>query len=106
MFCNVLQLTNGSLGRALNRQGDTTFSEKRGKYAPGNKKSEEDIDTVREHISSFPRYSSHYCRKDNQDVKYLPQQLNLAIMYRMYTDDCHQRHLKPVRETLSLSNDL
>ena len=46
MFCNVQQVTNGSLGRALNRQGDTTFSEKRGKNAPGNKKSEEYIDTV------------------------------------------------------------
>ena len=96
MFSNVLQLSNGSLGRALKREADESFSEKRGKKSPANKKSEVDVDLVREHISSYPQYISHYCRKDNQHVKYLPQTLNLALMHRMYSADCSQRKVKPV----------
>jgi len=102
MFYNVLELTNVSVGRALNRQliRNSARNMVSMPIAAGNNKSKEDTDRVREHIRSFLCYSSHYCKKDNQDIKYLAQQLNLAIMYRMYTDDCHQRHLKAVSETL------
>jgi len=99
MFCNTLQLSNGALGRALKRDGDESFSERRGKHAPAHKTSDEDVECIRRHINSFPNYMSHYCRKDSPDARYLSQNLNLALMYRMYMDDCHQQGKPPVSES-------
>ncbi|XP_077278819.1 uncharacterized protein LOC143906548 [Temnothorax americanus] len=42
---------------------------------------------VRNFINRFPKYESHYGRSDSEK-KYLNSNLNLAIMYRMYKDDC------------------
>ena len=64
-----------------------SFQERRGKKEPANKTCQTDVEAVKAHIKSFPHYVSHYCRKQNQDVKYLPQNLNLSLMYPMYKND-------------------
>jgi len=98
MFCKTIQISNGCLDRTLKREingsvGDDEsevsggFEERRGKKEPANKSAKKDIDAVIEHINSFPHYISHYCRRDSQGAKYLPQYLNLALMYRMYKED-------------------
>ena len=39
---------------------------------------------VTNHINAFPRMESHYCRTSSK-CQYLSSDLNLSIMYRMYT---------------------
>ena len=73
------------------------FEERCGK-GPKNKTAKQDIDLVKKHINSFPQYISHYCRCDTQHVKYLPQNLNLAMMYRMYKTDTGTE--RPVSENV------
>ena len=111
MFCKTIQISNGCLDRTLKRESDGSvdddklevsgsfspvlsskppvggFEERRGKKEPANKTVREYVEAVIKHINSFPQYISHYCRKDSPGVKYLPQYLNLALMYRMYKED-------------------
>jgi hypothetical protein len=42
---------------------------------------------IRNHITSFQPLPSHYSRKNTTKL-YLPSDLNLAQMYRMYTEEC------------------
>lgn len=44
------------------------------------------INLVKEHINSFPKVESHYCRRDSSKL-YLSSDLNKAVMYRLYTDN-------------------
>lgn len=46
--------------------------------------SEEIKERIREHIQSFPRRQSHYSRRDNDRRNYLPENLSIAEMYRLY----------------------
>lgn len=57
--------------------------DKRTSHNALNKTSTTNIDFVKEHINSFPRVESHYCRKDTSKL-YLPSDLNKAKMYRLY----------------------
>lgn len=41
---------------------------------------------VREHIESFPCRESHYSRQDNLKRRYLPENLSIARMYRLYLE--------------------
>ena len=41
---------------------------------------------VKDHISSFPVYQSHYSRRDNINRVYLGEDLNIAKMHRLYTE--------------------
>ena len=41
---------------------------------------------VREHITSFPSQESHYSRHDNKKRRYLPENLSIARMYRLYLE--------------------
>lgn len=41
---------------------------------------------VREHISSFPCWESHYSRSDNRGHKYLPDGLSIARVHRLYVE--------------------
>lgn len=47
-------------------------------------------DKIISHISSFPKYFSHYTRNQT-NLKYLNADLNLAKMYRLYKEKA-QRH--------------
>ena len=41
---------------------------------------------IRAHISSFPCQESHYSRSDNRKRKYLPENLSIARMHRLYLE--------------------
>lgn len=41
---------------------------------------------IAEHIKSFPKYTSHYSRKDNIKHEYLSPNLNAAKMHKMYLE--------------------
>lgn len=54
----------------------------------------ETIQLVKEHIDSFPRIESHYCRRDSQKQYLLPD-LNISKMYRLYKHDfCVQKNVQ------------
>ena len=54
---------------------------------------------VRNHINSFPRLPSHYCR-NNINKEYLEGCLNISKMYRMYLEKCDEVGEEPVKQHL------
>jgi len=62
----------------------TPAASKTGKHTK-HKMSDADIKAVREHISSFPRVESHYCRAKSQK-EYLEAGLNISRMYNLFVD--------------------
>lgn len=41
---------------------------------------------VQTHIKSFPSRSSHYSRHDNNNIRYLPSELSVSKMYKLYLE--------------------
>lgn len=82
----TLQINEGRLAVALDKHKNCdTYADLRGKFSGGrNAFPPEKIDEIRRHISSFPKYVSHYTRNQT-DSKYLNANLTLAEMYRLYT---------------------
>ena len=67
-FLAIHGISNGRLERALKPQADlggSPHNDQRGHHLPPNKTTEESLALVWEHISSFPKYKSHYSRWDN-----------------------------------------
>ena len=60
---------------------------------------EDQKDFVREHIQSFPRIESHYCRK-NTNKEYLESSLTLQKMYDMYCVKCEEQNKSPVKQSM------
>ena len=52
-------------------------------HSPPTKYKPDVLDGVRDHINSFPRIASHYCRS-NTKREYLESSLNLSKMYKLY----------------------
>lgn len=60
-----------------------------------NKTTEAQTDHVKNHIGSFPKMESHYCRKNFKKL-YLAPDLNVTTMYRLYRDIyCSNTKIKP-----------
>ncbi|XP_041982815.1 uncharacterized protein LOC121739498 isoform X3 [Aricia agestis] len=60
----------------------------RGKHAINGRRLPEAVkDGVRDHINSYPKKESHYCRASTSKT-YLDGDLNLCMMYRQYKDWC------------------
>ncbi|XP_039297731.1 uncharacterized protein LOC120354498 [Nilaparvata lugens] len=70
----------------------------RGKQSPAIKKSDDIRKSVIEHINSFPRVPSHYCRKDSKK-EYLTSDLNISKMYQMYLENCKSNNIIPEKES-------
>ena len=69
----------------------------RGRHTPYNKTSDELLEAVRRHISSFPAVESHYVRA-NTSRKFLGSELNIRKMYHLYLDECKSQQRKFVGE--------
>lgn len=92
----TLQINQKRIALALNKEKFfDSFADCRGKFSGGSnafpvfKRVE-----VRAHISSFPKYISHYTRSQT-NAKYLNSNLNLAKMYDLYKTDAEN----PVSES-------
>lgn len=57
--------------------------DKRGRNTPGNKRSNDDIKILINHLNKLPSYESHYYRKETSK-KYLPSHCTLKLAYDMY----------------------
>ena len=60
--------------------------------------SDESRQCVRDHISSFPRYTSHYSRRDNPNRRYLQGVSSVSEMYSMYVSQCTDSSTVAVKE--------
>lgn len=69
------------------REGITAPPDRRGKHGSRpNKIPGEIIRLVDEHIRSFPKRSSHYSREKNDGKYYLPSDLNVLKMHKLYLE--------------------
>ena len=88
-FLRIHGVSAGRVDRALKVQcksGGVPHMDQRGKHVLANKTSEEDIRQVKEHISSFPQYQSHYNRSQSPHRMYLSPELTIAKMYSLYKE--------------------
>ena len=66
-FLRIHAISNGRLDRALKAQsesGGSLHNDQRGSHPPPNKTTEESLAFVKEQISTFPKYKSHYSVAD------------------------------------------
>ena len=98
VFLATLGISNGRLSRALNshvQAGDLTpVADNRGRHAPANKTPADQIENVRQHIGSFPTYSS----EDAPNERFLSPTLSLSMMYRLYLKECEDSGREPVKQ--------
>ena len=65
-----------------------------------NRKSEEQRNMVRTHISSFPAEKSHHSRARNNSRMYLSPTLSIASMHTDYKRECAESNKKPVSDSM------
>uniref|UniRef100_A0A6P7F3E6 Uncharacterized protein LOC114324751 n=1 Tax=Diabrotica virgifera virgifera TaxID=50390 RepID=A0A6P7F3E6_DIAVI len=75
--------------------------DKRGKHTNRpNKHSEEQIESVKTHIESIPKYQSHYSRAKNIKKEYLNCDMTITGLYTdFYVPWCRERNITPVKES-------
>ncbi|XP_046684566.1 uncharacterized protein LOC124370321 [Homalodisca vitripennis] len=101
-FLGTFQISNGRASRALKKvtDGKEPGSDLRGKQVSVNKTDEGRLKILRDHISSFPSYESHYTRSHNPNRKYLPESLNIREMYNLYKNHCYTLNTQPLSESM------
>lgn len=83
-FFTCLQINSKRVYRAINTtQSNSTAKDNRGRGPSKNKTNERDKGYVNDFISKFPKYKSHYGRKDS-DKDYLAPNLNIRKIYKEY----------------------
>jgi hypothetical protein len=104
---DTFNISEGRLARALKK--DVPGEDLRGKSENSRRKTEESlIIAVKEHIQSFPAFSSHYTRCHNPHRKYLSPDLNIRKMYNLYLEKCENDKQQHVNEWIyrkSFKND-
>lgn len=88
MFKSTFAISNNFISTVLKKCDNNGFTgeEARGKHGKQKKTDEKLINSVIQHINSFPRIESHYCRARTKK-EYLEGGLNLSMMYRMYEEE-------------------
>ena len=100
-FRSIFAVSDGRINRALKAQSEASgapHTDRRGHHEPKNKISDQRKGFVREHIESFPKYRSHYSRKDNPNRSYLSPTLSIAKMFELYRIKCSEAEVEPVSE--------
>lgn len=85
-FLCTLGIGERTVQYTLERQGNNSMTDRRGRKKGYSKFSQEDKEYIRENIRSFPTVSSHYCRKNTQR-RYLSKDLSIAKMYELYQEN-------------------
>lgn len=84
-FCNIFQITKRRVATLveLKKGGNIQYVETRGNKVKHRKFTEGDEKTVIDHVNSFPRQESHYCR-EKTDCEFLSQDLNISKMFAAF----------------------
>lgn len=86
----TLQINKNRIRVALDQMKNNIIHDRRGQSSGGrNAIDEERIQKIKQHISSFPTYISHYCRNQTNS-KFLHPDLNLNKMYKLYKETTNQ----------------
>lgn len=98
-FLDTLDLGQDVVYSTLNRLNPTgTLSpSKQGKHGKQPTVDSDVLQSIRDHINLFPTLESHYNRK-HSSKKYLPADLSLSGMYRLYKEKCRDDHVKAAKE--------
>ena len=89
-FCNTLGINERCVRTTLKKVSETgTIMRDRRGYHNNHATVIEREKAVIEHIKMFKTVESHYVRK-NVKYEYLPQELNIKAMHRMYIEWCEQ----------------
>jgi len=98
-FCTTFSISHRVVNLCIKNIGDNGLfvgKDNRTNHKALNKTPISALNLVKEHINSFPKVESHYCRRDFSKL-YLSSDLNKALMYRTYTDHfCKERNISPV----------
>ena len=100
-FLQVLGISQGRLQRCIERKTKNSgvgLTDRRGRHSPFNKTADDKMQFVKDHIKSFPKYHSHYSRKQNPNKQYLSPSLDLAKMYKLYKAKCEELAYHAVSE--------
>ena len=101
IFLRTLNISNGRVDRALKakvKANGSPVMDEHGHHEPANKTKEEDLEFVKKHIESFPKYRSHYSRQDNPNRQYLSSKLCVSKMYELYVAKCEEAGCNRVSE--------
>ncbi|XP_050301041.1 uncharacterized protein LOC126739410 [Anthonomus grandis grandis] len=79
------------------KESGVVQTDQRGRHVPSNKIDDESLNLAKQHINSFPKFVSHYTRKDNPNRKYLSPELNVTKMYKLYKEFCHEKEARPLK---------
>lgn len=87
-FCKTLDISLRTVQAFMhNRKAAGILScvedDRRGKHTPQNKTPEWQLQLIRQHINTYPRMESHYCRKTTQR-QYLDSGLSTTKMYEQF----------------------
>lgn len=89
-FLKTLKIDECRVKLALRKKCCDEYIDERGKFSGGhNKMSFQKREEVFVHIESFPKYTSHYCRKVTS-AKFLGNDLTLTKMYELYESSHEQ----------------
>uniref|UniRef100_A0A6P7GN78 Uncharacterized protein LOC114344462 n=1 Tax=Diabrotica virgifera virgifera TaxID=50390 RepID=A0A6P7GN78_DIAVI len=98
-FCGTFAISHRvveNCANGMSANGLYIGRDKRIGVKPPNVTPSDTIQLVKDHIDSFPRIESHYCRRDSQK-QYLSPDLNISKMYRLYKNDfCMQKNVQAV----------
>ena len=94
-FLSTLDISEKMIRTLVLKTSDSGAVEKnqRGFISLHNKLSDSRMKSVVDHISLFRTVDSHYVRKDSS-CQYLPENLSVAEMHRMYTEWCTQNNFE------------
>ncbi|CAH0692027.1 unnamed protein product [Spodoptera exigua] len=88
-FLKTLCISKGPVNEAIkykNEFGNYEGQDRRGSRAPINKTDAASEQKIIDHINSFPRLESHYCRKKSKR-QYLDSKLSISKMYELYKEE-------------------
>uniref|UniRef100_UPI00358FC0C3 uncharacterized protein isoform X1 n=1 Tax=Myxine glutinosa TaxID=7769 RepID=UPI00358FC0C3 len=100
-FLTTLSISNGAIDRALKKQRNNDgmpATDQRGQHAPPNKLAVDELEYIKQHISSFPRYCSHYTWEHLGDRSCLAPEINLRRLYLLYQEKCREDGRQPLKE--------
>lgn len=98
LFCATFSISHKVVETCMESIGSNGLfigEDKKKYHKPSNHTSQEDLNIVKNHISSFPKVESHYCRRDSSKL-YLSSDLNLATLYRLYKEQMYEKNMVAV----------
>lgn len=101
-YLGTLDISQKRVANYHKKAAQNVFIDRRGVHT---KRSipEETKAYIREHINSFPRMPSHYCRS-NTKKEYLEAELTLARMYNLYVEKCQEKISCPCKVSFIQKN--